>query len=230
MKIVYSGLESSGKSLYLAMRTHEILERNYKWKLKSGIVRGIASNLIFSKGFEEKAKKYGIPIFYWVNLYDLIKFENVDVIIDELATYFDARGWESLSLDVRRWLTQAAKTGIEIYGTAQDFAQVDKSFRRLVNELHHIRKLFGSPRPSPTRPPVRFIWGFCYMRQLDPNGYDEDEFKSISVIPWGFLIRRKWCEIFDTNAKIMLSRPAPYKHYFRKCEESECTFCKVEHR
>jgi len=163
--------------------------------------------------------------------------ENCDVIIDEVGNYFDSRMWADLSLDVRKWLTQGSKCGIEIYGSAQDFAQVDKSFRRLVNALYDIRKLFGSRRPAATKPPVKRIWGLCLARELDPQGYDEDK-KAFngSFIPIPFLIRRKDCEIFDTKQKIGRSEYPALRHEVRRCQHHEasggdgsCTFCKVVH-
>jgi len=226
-KVIFSGLESSGKSLRLAMKADDILFRNAKWLKKSGVMRPIASNMKFSDGFELKARSLGVQVIYWKNLDELVLLENCDVFMDEIGNYFDARGWQDLSLDVRRWLTQAAKCGVEIYGSAQDFAQVDKSFRRLVNELYHIRKMIGSPRPSSTRPPVNRIWGFCMVRELDPNGYDEEAFKSKSIIPWGFFIRKKYCEVFDTNQKIVKSKPAPFRHIERDC--AHCSFKKTIH-
>lgn len=228
-KIIYSGLESSGKSLRLAMQADSLLYRNAKWKIRHGIVRAIASNLQFSEMFHEKARKFGIPIIYWKDLEELVLLENVDVLMDEVGNYFDSRSWTDLSLDVRRWLTQAAKCGVDIYGTAQDFAQVDKSFRRLVNELYHIRKIVGSPRPSPTRPKIDKVWGLCYVRELDPVGYDEEKFKSVSIIPGMFTIRKYYCDIFDTNQKIVKSKPAPYRHILRHCSEPGCSYCRVTH-
>jgi len=136
MKIIYSGLESSGKSYKLAQIASEIAYRNHAWFLKTGVVRPIASNLQFSQKFTDFCvHELGIPILYWENLDDLIELTHVDIFVDEVGNYFDARLWADLSLDVRRWLTQGAKSGIELYGAAQDFAQVDKAFRRLVNHL-----------------------------------------------------------------------------------------------
>jgi len=225
MKIIYSGLESSGKSLRLAKIISELVVRNNKWFDKTGIVRSIVSNLHFSEEFYNWAtKEMGVPIIYWNNLEELIKYENVDIVIDEVGTYFDARLWGDLSLDVRRWLTQGAKTGIEIYGSAQDFAQVDLAFRRLVNHLYHITKLVGSSRPSATKPPVKRIWGLCAMRELNPREYKEDKksFDKTSLFPSFFLIERKYCEIFDTTQKILRSKPPPLKHIERHCELVNC--------
>ena len=220
MKIIYSGLESSGKSLKLAMVVVEIAYRNAKWKKESGKTRPIYSNLQFAKAFHEHVtKELQIPIHYWENIDDLVKIEQADVIVDEVGNYFDSRLWQDLSLDVRRWLTQGAKSGIEVYGSAQDFAQVDKSFRRLVNELWEIKKLIGSPRPSPTRPPVRRIWGVCSVRQLRPESYKEDNKQVVSEtfgLPRLMFIQRRYCEIFDTTQKIKRSGYPALRHEVRR--------------
>lgn len=232
MKVIYSGLESSGKSLRLAKVAVDLVYRNSKWYEKTNVERPIVSNMIFSEEFKSWAEvEMNVPIRYWKNLDELIQYDNVDIIIDEVGTYFDARLWSDLSLDVRRWLTQGAKSGIEIYGGAQDFAQVDLAFRRLVNHLYHITKLAGSRRPAPTKPPVRFIWGVCSMRELNPREYKEDKkaFDKTSLFPSFFLIERKYTEIFDTTQKIERSSAPPLKHIDRYCENANCGYHKVSH-
>jgi len=223
-KIIFSGLESSGKSYQLAVHCSKIVYRNSKWFKQTGKERPIWSNLRFSEEFRQFASDNNVPIHYWKDLDDLIKVQHADVIIDEVGNYFDSRGWQDLSLDVRRWLTQGAKSGIEMYGTAQDFAQVDKAFRRLIDpgDLYFIRKLVGSRRPSSTKPPVKRIWGLCIMVQLDPAGYDEDKKKYASIIPKFFTLERRYCEIFDTEQKIEKSLPPLMKHVERFCEDKYC--------
>jgi len=233
-KIIYAGLEGSGKSLKLAMVTTDIAHRNFKWKEKTGIARPIHSNLKFNQEFYDHVTiELGIPIHYWNNLEELIEIEQADVLIDEVGNYFDSRNWSDLSLDVRRWLTQGSKMGIELYGTSQDFSQIDKAFRRLVDRdgLTQITKIIGSPRPSNTRPPVTKIWGICVTRLLDPQGYNEDKkkFAGQVAMPGFFLIERKYCEIFDTTQKIIRSKPALMKHEDRYCEKPTCGFHKIIH-
>jgi len=225
MKIIYSGKESAGKTLKLAMVASDVAHRNSKWKIKSGTTRPIWSNIKFSQPFYDYVvNELQIPIFYWENLDDLIQIEQADVFCDEVGNYFDARMWKDLSLDVRRWLTQGAKCGIEFYGSAQDFSQVDLSFRRLCNHLVDIKKLAGSRRPSATRPPVKRIYGICMAIDLDPNGYDENKkkFAGGSFIPSFFFIRKEVCEIFDTTQKIRRSTLPKYKHEERWCEDKNC--------
>jgi len=238
MKVVYSGLESSGKSLKLAMKACEILWRNHKWKEKTGITRPILSNLEFSSDFTFYAQdELGIPIHYWKDLDDLVKYKDVDIFVDEIGTYFDSRLWSELSLDVRRWLTQGAKSGIEMYATSQDFAQVDKAFRRLVNHLYYITKLVGSGRPAATKPPIKKIWGLCRVIELDPLAYkeDDDKFAQLSIFDWRFFfIREKYCKIFDTRQKIKRSKPPLKRHEELYCELHDapghrCDFHKIVH-
>lgn len=268
-KTVFSGLESSGKSLRLAKISIDLVYRNSKWnalrekqyqesleswersvELRRGTgadldsfiaenpepikpePRPLLSNIIFKEHFHTWAtKEMGVPIYYWTNLDELIKYDNADVIIDEIGTYFDSRLWSDLSLDVRRWLSQGAKSGIEMYGSAQDFAQVDLAFRRLTTNLYHIVKVIGSPRPSATRPPVTKIWGVCMMRELNPREYKEDKksFDKTQMFPSFFIIEKAHCDIFDTTQKILRSTPPALKHIHRTCEDDACGYVKIQH-
>jgi len=225
-KVIFSGLEDSGKSLMLATRAGQLVERNAKWLKITGIPRPIYSNLEFQKEFTDYADSLGIPIRYWKDLEELPELKNCDLIIDEVGAYFDSRTFKDLPLDLRLWLAQASKLGVDIYGSAQDFAQVDLTFRRLTTELFHITKLIGSARPSPTRPPVKRIWGVCMIRELDPVGYDEQKraFNNSGIMPSWFFIRKEYCEIFDTTKRIAKSLPPPYKHVERRCVDPNCKF------
>jgi len=232
-KVIYTGLESSGKSLRLAMKMNEIGLRNAKWRKKSGIARAIAPNFKLTPMFEDVIRnEYGLEIIYWEDIDDLIKLKECDVFIDEVGNYFDARNWSDLSRDAKKWITQGAKMGLEIYGAAQDFAQVDIAFRRLVNELYMITKLFGSARPSNTKPPIKRIWGLCFSRALDPRGYKEDEkkFEPISAFAWSFfLIERQYTQLFDTNAEIKNTRPSKKRHIVYTCMNADCDWEHVKH-
>jgi len=244
MKIIFSGLESSGKSLKLAMLCFELVKRNSKWNRVTGRSRPIISNIGFKKDFEDYAKSMNVELKYWKNLGELVTFQEADIICDEVGNYFDSRGWENCTLDIRRWLTQGAKTGIEFYGAAQDFSQIDIAFRRLVQngDLKFIRKIAGSRRPAATKPPVRRIWGICYAQSLDPTAYDEKNrqfaggFLDMFIPTNYFFIRRRFCDIFDTQQKLARSEPPLYRHEVRFCElhadkggSGKCKFCRVMH-
>lgn len=225
MKVIFSGLEGSGKSLYLAMTMEAVARRNAKWFVKTGITRPIISNLKFSDEFTQDCVSHGVPIILWADIEELIKYHDCDVVIDEVGNYFDSRLWADLSIDVRRWLAQADKVGVEIYGTAQDFAQVDKSFRRLTSDLLYLVKVLGSRRPSPTRPPVAIVWGLVAKFRIDPLGYIEDKKKYLSHIPSFFFIRKEYTDLFDTRQEIKGGNYTPLRHIERVCNDSRC----IEH-
>lgn len=227
MIVIFSGLPGSGKSLKLGQTVIDILYRNRKWYEKTGVVRPVYLNLKMSKAVNDEFKGF---VVYWTDLRELTKLRDVDVVIDEVATYFDARLWETLSLEMRRWLAQHRKFGIEIYGTTQDFAQVDKAFRRLTSNLLYLSKIVGSGDISPTKPLPRYIWGLSLVRELDPTVYDEQKSKFASTgVPRVMFITRARTEVFDTRAEVSLSSALPLKHIDRVCELNNCGFQKTQH-
>jgi len=239
MIVVFTGLPGSGKSLKLAAVLIDVLYRNKRfyekqmrqWEagelLDRPRLRELWTNLQMTSKVEEE---FPGQIKYWKDLRQLTPLRDVDVAIDEIATYFDARLWETLSLEMRRWLAQHRKFGIEIYGTAQDFAQTDKAFRRLTSNLFYLRKLFGSADLSPTRPAPKRIWGICTLTELDPTQYDEQTSKfARDGIPRFMLITRGATEIFDTRAEVKLSSALPLKHIEKECEMPNCSFHKTVH-
>jgi len=228
MIVIFTGLPGSGKSAKLSRTAIDIFYRNRAWYKKTGIKRLVYTNLKFSKAVEKEFSEF---IVYWTDLRQLTVLRDVDVLIDEVATYFDARLWETLSLEMRRWLQQHRKFGIEIYGTAQDFAQVDKAFRRLTSNLLYLRKLAGTRDISPTVPPPKYVFVFSLVSELDPTQYDEQKSKFVSVglIPKIMVITKSDVNIFDTRAEVHLSKALPLKHIPRVCEDPTCSFKKIQH-
>lgn len=227
MIVIFTGLPGSGKSYKLGRTAIEILYRNQKIYKKTGVLRQLFTNLQLSLEVEQE---FTGQIVYWTDLRQLTPLRDCDVLIDEVATYFDARLWETLSLEMRRWLAQHRKFGIEIYGTSQDFAQVDKAFRRLTSDLVYITKIAGSRDISATRPNPKYIWGVSLVRDLDPQVYDELKSKfSARGLPKFMLISRKGTTIFDTRAEVKLSSALPMKHIEKACELPNCTFHKTMH-
>jgi len=239
MIVIFTGLPGSGKSYKLGQTLVDILYRNKRQHEKSikqwettqegqkPEMRMLYTNLQFKPDVEAE---FPNQIAYWTDLRQLTPLRDVDVAIDEIATYFDARLWETLSLEMRRWLAQHRKFGVEIYGTAQDFAQVDKAFRRLTSDLLYLTKLAGSRDISATKQPPRWIWGICAVRTLDPVVYDEQKSKfKASGLPGLMFITRQGTEIFDTRAEVKLSSALPLKHIDKECELPGCPFHKTIH-
>lgn len=227
MIVIFTGLPGSGKSYKLGQTAIELLYRNRKMHERGAPLRKVYTNLKLSADVEAEFRDY---IEYWTELKQLTPLRDVDVLIDEVATYFDARLWETLSLEMRRWLAQHRKFGIEIYGTSQDFAQVDKAFRRLTSDLLYLTKLIGSRDISATKPAPKYIWGIAAVRHLDPTKYDEQKSKFENTgLPSFLLIGRKGTQVFDTRAEVKLSSALPLKHIEKECEMPNCTYHKTIH-
>lgn len=244
MIVIFQGLPGSGKSLKLAQTVISLFYRNY-FDYKKAIKkyekdvlndpsitppkkRLVYTNLKMSNEIEEHFKG---GFIYWTDLRELTPLRDCDVVIDEVATYFDARLWETLSLEMRRWLSQHRKFGIEVYGTTQDFAQVDKAFRRLTSNLLHLRKIFGSRDISATKAPPKFIYGLSLIQELDPTVYDEltSKFQAVGLIPRFMTISKKKTSVFDTRAEVKLSSALPKRHIEHVCENANCKYHKIVH-
>jgi len=228
MILVISGLPGAGKSLKLARAVVDILYRNRRWAERSGIRRVLYTNLKLSPALMEEFHGF---VEEWVDTIQLVKLRNCDVIWDEFATAMDATQWQNMSLELKRWLQQHRKYGIEIYGTTQDFAQTDKSFRRLVSDLLYVTKIIGSRDKSSTMPDVKYIWGLCTVRHLDPQRYDEQKskFEPTGVLPEFMWITRADIEVYDTTAEVKLGSYPPLRHITRICENDECGHIKTLH-
>lgn len=227
MITIYTGIPGSGKSLKSAQKGLELLERNRRWALKGNPVRKVCSNIKFNPEIEEYFREH---ILYWEDPADLIKVRDCDVIWDEIATHLDSTQWANVPLELKRWLQQHRKLGIEIYGNTQDFAMVDISMRRMTEQLFYMKKLIGSRDKSATSPPVKRIWGVIMVRELDPQAYKEDSKANRGIgLPRFIWITRKLIEVFDTGQEILAGKYPPLKHIERECGDPNCTFHKVMH-
>jgi len=227
MIVVFTGLPGAGKSLKLAKTIINVLYRNRRWYKITGVKRILYTNLAMSDVVMQEFSGF---IHNWTDLRELVVLKDADIVIDEIATYFDSRNWENLSLEVRRWLSQHRKFGIEIYGTAQDFAQADKSFRRLTSDLLYLTKLIGSRDISPTAPNPKYIWGVVLVQTLDPTIYDEQKSKFGNTgIPKFMFISKEATKIFDTRAEVKMSGSLPLHHIEKTCEDPNCFFKKTIH-
>jgi len=225
MIIIYSGLPGSGKSYRLARQAARILYRNKRTFEKTGKRRLLYSNLKFGDAFEREFDGF---FEYYTDLENLVPLRDCDVLMDEVGTYFDSRLWADLPQEVRRWAAQHRKFGIDIFGTAQDFAQIDKSFRRLTSDLLYLTKVVGSRDISSTRPPPKVIWGITFVRRLDPTVYDELKSKFASTgLPQFMIIDRRGVDIFDTRAEVAFSKDVPLRHIDKRC--LKCGFKKAVH-
>jgi len=223
---VISGRPGAGKSLMLSQKLMEVLRRNQRWEKKSGIFRPVYTNLELSEKIHSKFSRY---VKYWTEPRDLPKIQDADVFIDEIANYFDANLWKETSPDIKRWLQQHRKLGVEIYGNAQDFSQVDIAFRRMTSDLYYLVKLISSRDPSPTKPPVKSVWGVSVVYTISPVDYKEDQKENKTSFHGIMFITKAKTEVFDTRQQILPGEYPKLRHIARDCEDPNCTFHKVIH-
>lgn len=224
MKTVYIGLEGSGKTFLMGRDTIWCIDRNAKLLKKTGLVRPIVSNITYSKSLESYAADKKIPIRYWKDIEELETFQECDLFIDEIGAYFDSRTYSDLPLSTRLWLAQAQKLGVDIYGGAQDWGQIDVSFRRLVKRLYELKKVLGTRRPSRTRPAGKRPWAILLGWKVAPaSTSDSTELRTLSIIPEIHFAGKKSFGRFDTNARVADTAPPPLRKVVRVCPEDGYT-------
>jgi len=213
---IIEGQPGNGKSLYTARTVRHLVHRNKKWHEKTGVIRLVYSNLKFSEEFENSTRvrvasvaengdvTYDlVPILrYWYSVDEVAKLHDCDLIWDEIATEMDARTFTTLSDSVKRFLSQYDKRGVEIYANTQDYSMVDLRARMFVTRVATLTKLLGNRRPSPTRPPIKRIWGFILIRDLSDWKATDPSKKTYSILPSFFMINREDVEIYDTRQSI----------------------------
>jgi len=230
---ITEGAPGQGKSLYTARTARRLLLRNKSWE-KSGNERRILwSNLKFSENFEHEFDGY---IKYWSDSSQLVKLRDCDIIWDEIATELDSRNWTNLSIEMKRFLSQYRKRGIDIYGNTQDFSMVDQRARLMISNVRTLSKIIGSRDISTTKPAPKTIWGLVMIRDVQNFREVDPEKKKYDVIPSFMLISKELVSIYDTRQDIALGKPPPLRHETRFCEHhkdaggnGDCDFCKEFH-
>jgi len=230
---ITEGAPGQGKSLYTARTALRILKRNQKWEEQGNPRRQIWSNLKFSEDFEKEFDGY---ISYWSDSSQLVKLRDCDIIWDEIATELDARNWPNLSIEMKRFLSQYRKRGIDIYANTQDFSMIDQRARLMISNVRTLSKIIGSRDLSTTKPVPKYIWGICMIRDVQNFRETDPEKKKYDLIPSFILISRDLVSIYDTRQDIALGKPPPLRHEIRFCEhhkdvggDGDCDFCKVFH-
>jgi len=197
---IIEGRPGQGKSLYTARLAKKLLSRNKSWYKKSGILRPIVSNLKFTELFEKQNEGF---VKYWVNVDEICEIRDADLIWDEIATELDSRNYTNLSEELKRFLSQYRKRGVDIYANTQDFSMIDVRARLMVTRVATLSKMFGSRDPSPTKPPVKRIYGMVFVRDvINFKATDQDK-KKYRLIPDIFFIDREDVEIYDTRQDIL---------------------------
>jgi len=230
---ITEGAPGQGKSLYTARLTRELLIRNKRWFQKGNPRRKIISNLKFSQEFE---KEWDGWIEYWSDSSTLVKLHDCDIIWDEIATELDARNWANLSIEMKRFLSQYRKRGIDIYANTQDFSMIDQRARLMISNVRTLTKIIGSRDISTTKPTPKYIWGLVLIRNVLNFREVSPEKKKFEILPSFLIISRELVSIYDTRQDIALGKPPPLRHEVRYCEhhssaggDGTCDHCKTIH-
>jgi len=170
MITVYTGLPGSGKTVQIARQAEKLARKNLELLKSTGVARYVRSNLPFSPIF---VKKYGEILRPFSDIYDMPKWKECDVVIDELADYFDSHEWERTPREIKAYLRLHRHYKVNIYAVAQDFLTVDKSFRRLCAHLYHIDRIFSYGEPSVYKSKnKKHPFVFSVIREVDPNMWE----------------------------------------------------------
>jgi len=212
---IIEGKPGQGKSLYTARLCRKLIKRNHKWYQKSGIVRCVYSNIKFSKEFEDASNIDGQEFLkYWTSTFELTQLYNIDLLWDEIATELDSRNFSSLSDEIKRFLSQYRKRGVDIYANTQNFSMIDMRARLMVTRVASLSKILGSRDPSPTKPPVKHIWGLVMVRDVEDILSDDPHNKRYTLVPSFFFIDKEDVAIYDTTQDIPQSPPLPIRKVF----------------
>jgi len=230
---ITEGPPGQGKSLYTARTSLRLLLRNQAWERKGNPRRILWSNLKFSEDFEREFDGF---IRYWTDSSQLVKLRDCDIIWDEIATELDARNWPNLSIEMKRFLSQYRKRGIDIYANTQDFSMIDQRARLMISNVRTLTKIVGSRDISTTKPPPKRIWGPVLIRDVVNFRETDPEKKKYELVPSFMWISRDLVAIYDTRQDIALGKPPPLRHEVRYCSnhkdvdgDGSCDFCKVFH-
>jgi len=250
---IIEGAPGQGKSLYTAKKTYDLAKRNLKWFKKGRPLRYIYSNLKFSEKFEDEcmvdlielvAAPVGEPVFqtkkvcmiqYWTDTQQLCTLKDCDIVWDEIATELDSRNFANLTVELKRFLSQYRKRGVDIYANTQDFSMIDARARLMISHCSTLIKIIGSPDPSTTKPVVKNVWGLILIRSVLNYREVDPEKKKYEFVPTLMLIERKLVDLYDTRQDIPLGRQAPLKHIDLVCEFHDveghtCSFKKTIHQ
>jgi Zonular occludens toxin (Zot) len=150
------------------------------------------------------------------------------LVLDELSILLDAQSWESLPNEVKFILRQHRKFGVNVYGFSQSVKDINAVYRRLVQHLFTIKKIFV----------WRWKWpvGLFFIREWDSDDVDKDKvernplplmsmpFEFCLVDPWVFKAMDSWAlfELRNKGLRVM-------EHVTHVCEDKDCKHTKIVH-
>lgn len=194
--MIYSivGRPGEGKSFFAVSLIRKFLE--------SGIDVYI-NILVDESSLKLKSKRPG-TLYYWKSLSQFRYVENGVVIIDEAASYFEARNWSKFSVDDKVKFQQHRKEKLDIYVISQSFSRIESSIRQLVAYVYEMKKF--------SLPGITFFRAHTFV----PEEIDLKTRKSLGTKYISF--DQKVANAYDTYEKVNLLLP-PRENKFKLMKE-----------
>lgn len=177
-----------------------------------------------------------------------------DIFCGEGATLFPAtmkNAEDDLPLWCKAMLAQHRHRSLRFVLLTQDFMGINIAARRCCWQAWAMEKKIGSRDPSPSLPPVKFIWGWYNLRKIDPDlirkdaaevrllikteaGKKEKEkdnrMKLIGAPRYHWISNFK-CKLYDTLAKVEeLKLIREIEHIEVKCNHVGCGYVHRTHK
>lgn len=218
MITVYTGLPGSGKTVMLARKALALLEQARTLERKHNVIRKVKTNVALSPLI---VKEYGKYLEHFTDLYTMHQWKDCDIVIDELAVYFDSHEWERTTQDTKAFLRLHRHYKVNIWGVAQDFLTVDKSFRRLTAHLYHIDRIFAFREPTLSNPEPKHPFLLSVIREVMPTLWEVEKeyYQYIPATTTYEFFTKKDFSIFDTHADLPPVPLPPLKREIRVCPD-----------
>jgi len=223
MNTGWIGRKGQGKSAMMARELLRVLARNKKWHERLGLpIRKVCVMFGLADWFKEDWAEYLVE---WSDIVELPKFKECDVFADDITTRLDQTQWRLLGMDVKEWLRANERHGCDFYFNAQNFAEVEITFRRMTDVVYYCEKVIGSRRPSATRPEVKKVWGIIRTLQIPEDEFRKEGWTQSRLgetnrgrIHW---LSRKLTDIYDHTTVLPPPDLPKLKHYVQWCELRE---------
>lgn len=176
-----------------------------------------------------------------------------DLFCDEGATLFPATAKgaaDDMPLWLKKFISQHRHNGVRILLLTQDFMGVNIAARRCLWASWYMKKIIGSRDPSPTLPPVKWIWGLYSKRPIDPDLMKKD-FTDVMItikkmddsqaelmdelrligFPEYHLITRHKCTLYDTRQNVKeIELKREIEHIEVACRHPLCAYVHKTHK
>jgi len=230
---LFYGNKGNGKSMFTAYLI-DLLHDQYRFtekKYPDLPKRTVWSNQKFSLEVEEKM---GEQLKYWTSAKQLSLIRNSDIIWDEVGKDIPATGFKDTPKELKQVFSHLRKRGNRLFANTQVYNDIDISFRRQVDRTFKLTKVMGSHDISATLPPVKKVWGWILIYEMDKKALENKE--NIDAQKEGILliqipkilsIKQKWVDMYDTTAELPAYKPDELEHREYKCHK--CGKVHVEH-